>query len=139
MPEGILVRSADMIFKQFVSLAASIVAVAGGGFSGAQAVADGRTLTVAIPVRTEGLDLGQAADARKLYLKLKYAAHVACTNGYKVGLAPVPDLPRCVDMSLGSAVRSVNAPLLTQLYLETHTLQQANAVGLKVPAQVAGR
>jgi hypothetical protein len=50
-------------------------------------------------------------------------------------LAPASDPTECAEQALSEAIRSVNAPLLTQLYLETHTLRQALALGISVPTQ----
>ena len=113
-------------------------AVAGILFAGNVAAAKDHNVTIAIHVSTEGLDLGQPADARTFYTRLKNAAWVACTRGNRVDLVPVDDLKGCYERALGSAIRSANAPMLTQIYLATHTLQEAAARGLGVPAQIAG-
>jgi UrcA family protein len=102
-------------------------------FAGNVAAA-GREVTVAIQVSTEGLDLGQPAGAQKFYECLKHAAQVACTHGNRVGLEPPPDPAGCYEKALGGAIPSVNVPLLTLVYLETHTLWQAAALGIQVPA-----
>jgi len=96
-------------------------------------------VAVAIQVSTQGLDLTQSADARKLYTQLKSAAWVACTRGDQVALAPVEDLQGCIEQALGGAIRSVKSPMLTRIYLENHTLQAAAAQGIEVPAQVAAK
>ena len=96
-------------------------------------------VTVAIHVNAQGLDLTQPADARAFYARLQYAARVACTNGDRVGLASVEDLPGCIEFALGDAIHSAKTPLLTQIYLETHTLQAAAAHEIDVPAQVAAK
>jgi len=96
-------------------------------------------VTVAIHVSTQGLDLTQSADAWKLYTRLKNATWVACTRADQVALAPVEDLQGCIEQALGDAVRSANKPMLTRIYLETHTLQEAAAHGIDVAAQVAAK
>jgi UrcA family protein len=112
--------------------------VAGILLAGNAAAAKDHNVTVAIHVSTEGLDLGQPADARTFYSRLKNAALVACTRGNRVNLVPVDDLKGCYEKALGGAIRSAKAPTLTQIYLATHTLQEAAARGIDVPAQIAG-
>jgi UrcA family protein len=94
---------------------------------------------VAIRVDMRGIDLRQPAGARELYRRLEHAANVACTYGNRVDLKPAENLDVCRDDALGSAVHSVNSPLLTQLYLENHTLRQAAAHGIQIPAQIASK
>jgi UrcA family protein len=106
-------------------------------FAGNVAAADDHDVTVAIHVNTHGLDLNQPADAQTLYTRLQQAAWVASTRGDRVDLLPPENPTACYQKALGSAVRSVNAPMLTQRYLETHTLREAAAHGIAVPAQIA--
>jgi UrcA family protein len=113
-------------------------AVAGILLAGNAAAAKDLNVTVAIHVSTKGLNLGQLADARTFYSRLKNAAWVACTRGNRVNLVPVDDLNGCYEKALGGAIRSAKAPTLTQIYLATHTLQEAAARGIDVPAQIAG-
>ena len=107
-------------------------------FAGTVAAA-GREVTVAIHVSTEGLDLSQPSGAQKFYRRLKHAAQVACTHGNRVGLEVPPDPAACYEKALGGAIRSANLQLLTLAYLETHTLWQAAALGIKAPAQMAAK
>jgi UrcA family protein len=107
-------------------------------FAGSVAAKD-QEFTVAIHVSTQGLDLSQPAEAQKLYWRLLRAARVACTNGYRVGLAPSDDPQGCREKALGNAVRSANIPLVTQAYLATHTLREAAARGIDVPVQMAAK
>jgi UrcA family protein len=101
--------------------------------------AKGHDVTVALHVSTQGLDLRQPAGAQKFYARIKHAAEVACTHGNRADLVPLADPAGCYEKSLGEAIRSANLPLLTQVYLETHTLRQAAAHGIDVPAQVAAK
>jgi len=101
--------------------------------------ADDRTVTVAIHVSTQGLDLRQPAGAYEFYTRLQRAARVVCTHGDRVGLEPSPDPEGCYEKALGDAIRSANVPLLTQVYLATHTLREAAARGIDVPAQMAAK
>ena len=114
------------------------VAIAGTLFAG-NVAAQGHNVTVAIHVSTQGLDLHHPAGAQKLYVRLQHAADVACTHGNRADLKPSSDPVGCYEKALGEAIRSVNLPLLTQVYLETHTLRQAAAHGIEVPAQVAAK
>jgi hypothetical protein len=62
-----------------------------------------------------------------------------CTHGNRVDLVPADNEKRCYEKALGDALRAAKMPLLTQIYLETHTLQDAAARGIEVPAQVASK
>ena len=105
-------------------------------FAGSVAAKD-YTVTVALHVSAEGLDLSQSADARTFYTRLKNAAYVACTDGNRVDLVPVDDFKGCCQKALADAIRSAKAPVLTQIYLATHTLHEAAARGIEVPALLA--
>jgi UrcA family protein len=107
-------------------------------FAGNVAAKD-QEFTVAYRVSTQGLDLRQPAGAHEFYSRLKHAAQVVCTHGMRVDLKPVTDENACYEKALGDAIRSVNLPLLTQVYLATHTLQQAAARGIGVPMEVAAK
>jgi UrcA family protein len=94
---------------------------------------------VAIHVSTQGLDLSQPAGANEFYTRLQHAARVACTHGNRVDLVPAPDPVGCYEKALADAIRSANVPRLTQAYLVTHTLREAAARGIDVPAQIAAK
>lgn len=98
-----------------------------------------KEFSVAYQVSTQGLDLDKPAGARELYSRIKHAADVVCTHGMRVDLAPPKDPKACYEHALGQAVRMVNRPLLTQLYMATHTLQEAEARGIDVPVQLASQ
>ena len=114
------------------------VAIAGPLFAG-NVAAQGHNVTVAIHVSTQGLDLHNSAGAQEFYRRLKHAADVACTHGNRVDLKPSSDPVACHEKALGEAIRAVNLPLLTQVYLETHTRRQAAAYGIEGPAQLASK
>lgn len=114
------------------------VAIAGTLFAGSVAARD-REVIVAIPVSAHGLDLSQPAGAQQLYRRLAYAAYVACTRADRVGLAPSPDAMGCSEKALANAVRSVNVPLLTRVYLGKHTLREASAHGIELPSELASK
>jgi UrcA family protein len=101
--------------------------------------ADGRTVTVAVQVRTRGLDLKTPAGAQELYSRVKNAAWIACTRANRVGLEPSPDSTACSEKALGEAIRSVNSPQLTQVYLNTHLRRDAEAYGIEAPVHVASK
>ena len=98
-----------------------------------------KEVTVTYQVNAKGLDLRQPAGAHEYYGRLKKAAWIVCTHGNRVDLQPSPDREGCYEKALGDAVRSVNVPLLTQVYLETHTLREAAAHGIDVAVQVAAK
>jgi UrcA family protein len=102
-------------------------------------VASDRVVTVAIHVSTRGLDLSQPAGAQRFYMRLRHAADEACTRGDRVGLAPASNLKACYEKALADAIRSANMPLVTQFYLATHTLREAAAHGIGIPAELAAK
>jgi UrcA family protein len=103
------------------------------------ALADEHQVVVAIPVSGQGLNLNNPAGARELYRRLNDAAYLACTRTNRVGLAPSPDPQGCLAKALAQAVRSVNAPLVTQAYLATHTVHEAMVNGINLPPQMAAK
>lgn len=107
-------------------------------FSGALAAQD-HNVTITVPVSAKGLDLTRVTDARTFYARLTNAAWVACTHGNRVDLVPLDDVKGCYEKALGGAVRSAKAPIVTQIYLSSHTIQEAGAHGIDIPAQMAGR
>ena len=97
------------------------------------AAAQGSPVSVAMRVSTQGIDLSKPAGARELYHRLKNAAWIVCTRANRVGLEPSPDPEACSEKALGEAILSAHMPLLTQAYLQTHSLGQAAAHGIDVP------
>jgi UrcA family protein len=98
-----------------------------------------KDVTVAYQVSAKGLDLRRPAGAREFYGRLKKAAWIVCTHGNRVDLQPSSDPKDCYEKALGDAIRSANVSLLTQVYLETHTLREAAARRIDVPVQVAAK
>ena len=125
---GIMRMSAPAI----LGAAAIACAVSAGNVSA-------KEVTVSVQVSHKGLDLSKPADAKKFYTRLQNAAWLVCTRGTRVDLLPSDDPIRCVDKALRDAVRANNEPLVTQLYLATHTLQEAAAHGIEVSRQVAAK
>jgi UrcA family protein len=98
-----------------------------------------REVTVAIQVNSRGLDISKPAGTREFYVRVQRAARIACTDGMRVDLKPVTDETACYEKALGDAIRSANLPLLTQVYLESHSTKQAAAYGINVPVQMAAK
>lgn len=113
-------------------------AVTGSLIAGLTAAKD-HSVTVAVPVNAQGLDLTQPQDARTFYGRLQQAAYVVCTDGKRVDLVPADDQKRCYEKALGNAIRTARQPMLTQIYLGEHTMQEAAVRGIQVPAQVASK
>jgi hypothetical protein len=90
----------------------SVVAIACTLYAGNVAAKD-RVVTIELHVKADGLDLSQAADARTFYTRSEKA--------------------------LAGAIGSIKVPLLTQIYLATHTPQQAAMYGIHVPVQIAAK
>ncbi len=128
-----------MYTKTTTQSAWSVLGAAAAAFTLFAGSAAAKDVTVAIPVSTQGFDLSQTADAQKFYSRLQHAATVACTHGNRVDLAPPADPQGCFEKALAGAIRTTKSPVLTQIYLETHTLRQAAAHGVEVPAQVAAK
>jgi len=106
---------------------------------GSNVAAQEHKVIVAIHVSTQGLDLSHPADTQTVYTHLKRAAWVACTTGNRVGLVPSDNPGGCSEKALAGAIRSASVPTLTQIYLANHTLQEAVAFGILVPAQIAAK
>jgi UrcA family protein len=98
-----------------------------------------KDVNVAYRVSAQGLDLREPAGAHEFFSRLQHAAGIVCTHGNRVDLKPSPDPKGCYEKALGDAIRSANVPLLTQVYLETHTLREAAVHGIDVPVQVAAK
>jgi UrcA family protein len=112
------------------------VAIVCALFAG-RVVAEGKPITVSIQVSTQGLDLSKPDDANIAYRRLQLAAREVCRHGNRIGLEALSNPDRCADAALSAAIRSAKAPLLTRAYLATHTVREATAHGIDVPAQVA--
>lgn len=127
------------MYTKTVATALSLPAVVVSLLFAANAAATSQDVKVTLNVSTRGLDLGQPADARKFYRRLEHAAWILCTNGNRVGLEPIPNPQPCQEKSIGEAIRAIKVPLLTQIYLQTHTLSEAAAHGIEAPVQVASK
>jgi UrcA family protein len=106
---------------------------------GGNVAASDHKVVVVIHVSTQGLDLSQPADAQTFYTRIQHAAWVACTYGNRVDLVPADDPKGCYEKALAGAIRSAGVPTLTKIYLANHTLQEAVARGIPVPAQIAAK
>jgi len=114
------------------------IAVASTLFSNTLAAKD-HAVTISLPVSTVGFDLSRPADAQRIYTRLEKAAWEACNNGGRVGLAPVDNPTSCYRNALANAIKSAKAPLLTRIYLDNHTLQQAVVQGILESSQIAAK
>jgi UrcA family protein len=94
---------------------------------------------ISVPVNTADLDLTRPTDAIELYRRLNKAARAACSPSVRVDLLYVTDFYGCYERALGDAVKSINRPQVTMVYLSKHTLQDAEARGINVPSQLASR
>jgi UrcA family protein len=121
-----------------VSSVVGAAALACTCFAGNASAAE-HVVAVSVPVSSQGLDLGKPQDAKTFYVRMQNAAWVVCTRGTRVDLKPSDDLKGCYEQALGDAVRSVNAPMVTLSYLATHTLQQAAAHHIQLPAELAAK
>ena len=129
-----------MYAKRIVMSLRPLLALAlAGAVVTANAAEAGRAIAVSERVSAKGLDLNRPADAQRFYERLQSAARVVCTHGNQVGLEPLDDPHGCIERALGDAVRAVKAPTVTQIYLAHHTLREAAAHGIEVPAQVAAK
>jgi UrcA family protein len=125
----------NTVRTRLLTCAVAVACAIGAG----TAVASDHNVTVAIHVSAQGLHLSRPADARSFYTRIENAAWVACTRGDRVNLVPVDDIDGCYQTALGGAIRSAHAPTLTQIYLTSHTLREAAAFGIEVPAQLAAK
>jgi UrcA family protein len=130
-----------MYANPIVTTARSLLKVAAFActFSVGNVVAVDRVATIELHVRADGLDLSQTVDATTFYARIKHAAWVACTHGNRVDLVPLDDPKACYEEALGAAVAAIKVPLLSQMYLATHTPQQAAACGITAPVQIAAK
>jgi UrcA family protein len=129
-----------MYAKTALTSARSILAaaIASSLLAGNVAAGD-HTVDVALHVSAQGLNMSRPADARTFYTRLENAAWVACTRGNRVDLVPSDNPKACSEKALAGAVRSAKIPAITQIYLATHTPQEAAAHGIDAPVQMASK
>ena len=118
--------------RSLVRLAAVVASIAVSGY----AHAGNQTFQVSKTVSAVGVDVNTPEGARELYLRLKAASQYVCTD-HRVGLEPPP--VRCVEDALGNAIRSVDGPQLTLVYLRSHSIHTAQAYGMRIPIMVAAK
>ncbi|HEV3181195.1 MAG TPA: UrcA family protein [Steroidobacteraceae bacterium] len=90
---------------------------------------------VSVKVSTGGLDLNTNEGAQALYRHLSVAATTACGFEYKTDALRGPLFERCYRETLGNAVRSINRPLVTQLYVEHYPAEAPRAATVAVAAK----
>jgi UrcA family protein len=71
---------------------------------------------VSTVVKYHDLDPSLAADAQRLYGRLKYAAHKVCSRYDSRDLQMQRRQDACFDKALSNAVEKVNEPTLTALH-----------------------
>ena len=96
---------------------ACLAAVAAYGALAGPALASAPEVTVKVTVSAAGVTLAEPAGVRALYGRLRQAARLVCGRGDRVGLEPAKDFAGCYEKALGDAVRSVNRPELTMVYM----------------------
>ena len=118
--------------RSIVRLAAVVASIALSGY----AEADSQSVNVSETVSAVGLDVNTPEGARKLYVRMKIASRRVCGDS-RLGL----EMPQvgCAEDALGNAIRSANRPQLTMVYLRSHTIQTAEAHGIRVPILVADK
>jgi UrcA family protein len=121
-----LVRSTGLAF---------IVVAAACAFLPGTAQSHAQIVTLQTSVRTVDLDLSQPTDLRELYHRLQNAAGALCDSRRPDVRSFVPE-KGCAERVLAGALRSINRPGLTMIYLETHTLREAADRGIEAPALV---
>ena len=122
------------VVRALRALGASLVACA---ITAGTVSAKDQEFPVDYRVNARGLDLNQPAGAQELYARLQHAAQVVCTHGMRVDLVPSADPKACYEQALGGAVKSAHAKLVTQVYLASHTIQEASARGIELPVRIA--
>ena len=80
---------------------------------------------------------GIIAVAVKLQARRRPLGRIANRGDSRLGL----EQPRggCAEDALGNAIRSVNRPQLTMVYLRSHNIQTAEAHGIRIPILVADK
>jgi UrcA family protein len=121
-----LVRSTRLAF---IAVAAACALLPGLAQSNEQIV------TLQTTFRTADLDLSKPADLRELYRRLQDAAGALCDSRRPDVRSFVPE-KGCSERVLAGALRSINRPQLTMIYLETHTVREAVGRGIEAPAVV---
>ena len=115
------------------------IVIAGSLIAGIAQAKD-KTVIISKHVSKAGLDLSDRVDAQTLYRRLRWAADDVCSaRTMRVDVLPLDNSRGCFEKALGNAVRQVNAPLVTQAYLLTHTLRDASNWGIELPVELAKR
>ena len=115
-----------------------LVALACATLAGPLHAAD-QVVTVKIPVSAADLDLDQPAGAREMYRRVQNAAVIVCRSGNRVDLQAVPNFRNCYDKALAEAIRAVNRPQLTLIFMDEHGVQEAASRGIKIPVLAAAK
>ncbi len=77
----------------------------------------GESIVKSIAVSYADLDLSNAADARLLYTRIRWAARKVCTLDGEMGhVAQSREHAQCVQRAVDQAVMAVNNPVLVAMY-----------------------
>ena len=128
-------RKSQLLSRTRLFCAGALVCTRAGGV----APASEDSVTVGIHVSSAGLDLNQPADARTFYRRIERAARLVCTEGNRIDLVRIDDYNTCYRKAVSNAIRSLKNPLLTRMYLQMHTLSEAEAAGIDLPPQLAAK
>jgi UrcA family protein len=128
------IKMVDMRARLLFCAATLICTLSGGVVTASEHI-----VTVAIHVNYGEFDLNQPADARTFYTRIERAAEVVCTERNRVDLVRIDDYKTCYRKAVSNVIRSLKRPLLTWIYLETHTLKEAEAAGIDLPQQLAAK
>jgi UrcA family protein len=129
----------QMYAKPVVMTTRSLLVAVACALCAGNVAAKDRMITIELHVKADGLDLSQVADAVTFYRRIQDAAGLVCSHANRVDLVPLDDSKTCQEKALGGAIGSIKVPLLTQIYLANHTLQQAATYGIEVPVQIAAK
>lgn len=84
-------------------------------------------------VNYSGLDINSPTGARIVYSRLRAAAYSACDASESANTSARTAYDPCIRIALGDAVRAMNRPQLTQLYVATyHSAPPRSDLGISV-------
>jgi UrcA family protein len=118
--------------QSFIRLAAVLACVTLSGY----AEAGDQTVNISQTVSAVGIDVNTPDGARKLYGRLESASRSVCSD-HRTGVEPPQ--AGCADDALGNAIRSANRSQLTRVYLQSHSVQTAQAYGIRIPMLAANK
>jgi UrcA family protein len=105
--------------------AAVAVAVAAASFSSVSVRA---TEPTPVTPQSAQVNLGSAEGAENFYARIELAARAACATPGQEGAARVQGQQACVQAAIERAVREVNSPWLTKVYIQHDVSRVADSV-----------